>query len=550
MKFGLIAVCAVLLASHPAARAEPPASQTSTASIEGSVLKDPGAEPLKKAVIELIGDNQDDPVNYTATTEADGHFKIAGVRAGRYVVFVERTGYISVDAHHHQSEGIAISVEPDQQLKDLKFCMLAAAVLTGRVVDDDGDPMPNVNVAVLRRNVSDRTGQLDLAGADRTNDIGEYRISGLAPGRYFVSATPALDFQSIATQPKDDTSGKLQLNYVPTYYPNTTDRAQASTVELRSGEETPIDFSLVRTPTARIRGTIGNLAAGAHAVVTLHSAESNLVFNETDAGKDGTFTLRDVAPGTYTLMAIEETGETPRLARQTITVSGSNLEGLRLNPLPGATLRGQVRVLGQSNVDFSTLRLYLQPTDDNPEALNAASRIGDDLFHVRADGSFEWKNIPAGSYYVEEASGKAGWIISSVLLDGRDISDSELSVNGGHLTLTVTLSAEGASVEGTVTNDKDQPVAGAVVVAVPAPRFRKRQSRYQRTVTDQRGQFRMRGLVPGDYSLFAWEGLEGNDYLDPDFLKLYGSRGVSVRLEKSQARAISLRLLPLPEDQP
>ncbi|HKS95415.1 MAG TPA: carboxypeptidase-like regulatory domain-containing protein, partial [Terriglobia bacterium] len=533
MKLGLIVACAAVLVLSPAGLSAH-SSEAVQASVEGSVVKDPGGEPLKKAVVELIGDAQDEPANYTATSEPDGHFRISAVRPGRYVIFVEHPGYISVDAHHHHAEGITISVDPGQQLKDLQLHMLAASVLTGRVVDEDGDPMPNVNVAVLGRSVSSRNGQLDVVGTDRTNDIGEYRISGLPPSRYFISATPTLDFQAIATPPKEAAAaGKLQLAYVATYYPNTTDRSQAATVELRPGEETPIDFSLVRTPTARLSGTVANLAPGAHAVVTLHSAESSLVFNETDAGKDGSFELRNVAPGNYTLMAIEDSGDKSRIARQSINVNGGNLDSLRLNPVPGATIHGQVRTPGRA-FDFSQLTLYLEPTDGNPEALNAAARIGEDPFHVKADGAFEWKNIPAGSYYVEAASNKHdNWIVDSVLLDGRDISDSELNVGGGVLSLTVTLSPDGATVEGAVVDEKNQPASGAVVVAVPAARFRKRQSRYQRVVTDQRGHFQMRGVIPGDYSLFAWETLDGNAYLDPDFLKLYDARGTSLHLEKS-----------------
>jgi len=550
MKLGLNAACAALLAVFVSVAAV--GGEANPASIEGTVSKDPGGEPLKKAIIEMIGEAQDEPANYTATSEQDGHFKISGVRPGRYVVFVERTGFIAVDAHHHhQTEGVPISIEPGQQLKDVELRMQPAAVLTGRVTDEDGDPMPNVNVAVLHRNLAGHGSQLDLVGADRTNDIGEYRLSGLPPGRYFVSATPVLDFQSIATPSKDPAAQtKLQLAYVATYYPNTTDRSQASTVEMRPGEETPIDFSLVRTQTARLQGTVANLAPGAHTVVALHSSESSLVFNETDVGKDGKFELRDVAPGSYTLMAIEDAGQQPRIARQTINVNGANLDGIRLTPQPGATIRGQIRMAGRSNFDFSQLAAYLQPTDGNEEALNAAVHSGD-AFHVKADGTFEWKNIPAGTYSIEAISSRHDeWIIQSALLDGREVSDSEFSVGGGTLSLTITMSPESAALEGAVVDEKSQAVAGAVVVAVPPARFRKWQSRYERVIRDQRGHFRIRGVIPGEYSVFAWEALEGNAYLDPDFLKQYEARGTTVRLEKSSTKNVSLPVLPLPEDQP
>src|SRR5208282_6251683 len=121
------------------------AAQTSTAAravIAGVVTKDPGSEPVKKALIELIAESQSDGGNYTALSSVDGGFRIENILPGRYRLFVERTGYQEVDKHQRRTEGRVLTLGAGQELKDLVIRLQLAAVVEGRVTDEDGDPMP------------------------------------------------------------------------------------------------------------------------------------------------------------------------------------------------------------------------------------------------------------------------------------------------------------------------------------------------------------------------------------------------------------------------
>jgi hypothetical protein len=176
---------------------------------------------------------------------------------------------------------------------------------------------------------------------------------------------------------------------------------------------------------------------------------------------------------------------------------------------------------------------------------------------VNADGSFEWKNVPPGHYSVQisDASAMPDWFLKSGSGGARDAADAGFSVNGGTTTIDLVASANGATAEGVATNqkdgpEKDEPVADAVIVAVPESRFRSRPDRYRKAITDQSGRFTLRGLPPGDYTLFAWESIDGEAYFNPEFLKSYEGQGKALHLNEGDRASVQLKAIPAVEDQP
>ena len=201
-------LCVILLAaglvvaqesssSVASSQASPESSASAHALLEGIVTRDPGSEPVKKALIELIAESQNDGANYTALTAADGSFRMENIKPGRYRLFVERTGYQEIDKHHRHTEGRVLTLTAGQEVKDVAIILQAAAVVEGRVTDEDGDPLAEAQVAVLRQTFVQGHSHWEQSGAERTNDLGEYRIAGLAPGKYFVAVTPPPDFRSL-----------------------------------------------------------------------------------------------------------------------------------------------------------------------------------------------------------------------------------------------------------------------------------------------------------------------------------------------------------------
>ena len=520
----------------------------SRVSIEGIVTKDPTSEPVKKALIELIAENQAEGGDYTATTGPDGTFRIENILPGRYHLFAERTGLLETDKNHGQ----VLTLTAGQSVQDLHIRLQAAAVVRGRVTDEDGDPLANAEVSVLRQTFNSGHNHFEQAGAERTNDLGEYRIANLPPGNVYVSVVPPPDFKNLIEQAgvagRDARSAageKPGTSYQTTYYPGTTDRSQAAPIQLHAGDDFPIDFTMIPSPSLSIRGTVVNLPPRTSASIMLQSRDFGLVLNGTEMHKDGSFVIRDVSPGNYTILATVDGAPVPMTARQALQVA-SSVDGLRLAPQPGATVRGRLRLEGgggPGTFDPDRLFLALQAVDGEQEGTVLMGENFSNLTHVAADGTFQWVDVPAGNYYVQMAgdndAGKA-WYLKSALAGGRDINESGISINGGLVALDLVASANGGLVEGTVTDHRGEPIPNAVVVAVPEARMRSRVDRYRKTVSDQSGHFSLRGLRPGQYTLLAWESVNGEAYYNPEFLQRYEGRGSVLRVAEGERKTLQL----------
>ena len=530
----------------------------SRATIEGIVTRDPDSQPVKKALIELIADNQAQGGNYTTLTGPDGAFRIENITPGRYHLFAERSGLLDTHKQRGRTDGKILTLTAGQELKDLQLRLQAAAVIHGRVTDEDGDPLPNAEVTALHQTFIAGHKHWEQAGAERTNDLGEYRIANLPAGNVYISVSPPPDFKSLIENagPTADTrntkaDSSPSTTYQTTYYPGTADRSQATPIPLHPGDEFPANFTLTPSPSLSIRGSVVNVPPRASATIMLQSRDFSLVLNGAEMHKDGSFVIHDVSPGSYTIMASIEGSPVPMTARQSLQVGSTNVEGLRLSPQPGATMQGRMRVEARNaagRFDPERVFLALQSVDsEQDEGMLAGRESFSNLAHVARDGSFQWTDVPAGSYYVQvmgDTTANEGWFVKSVATGGRDVNESGINVDGGTVSLDLVISANGGVVEGVVVDRKGEPVANAVVVAVPEARMRSRIDHYRKTVTDQTGRFSLRGLRPGDYTVFAWENVDGEAFYNPDFLKLYEGRGSAMHVSEADRKSLQLEAIP------
>ncbi len=533
-----------LTVQQPLQQQAPPVEKCT---IEGQVVKVTG-EPLNKARVMLRRAESRDP-GYATTTDASGKFLLKDVAPGRYRLFVSRQGYLQ-QKHAQRGagrQGSILTLTPGTRMRDLVFKMIPAAVITGRVYGEDGEPLQSANVLLLRYSFFGGRRQLTPSGSGRTNDRGEYRIFGLAPGRYFVSASYPRGLTGVSSGIRfSATEGQHDEGYAPSYYPGTTDPNAAASVEVHAGEEFPgIDFMLTLARAYRIRGRVFNSITGQparNAQIVLYPREAGtrsfFIQNRALVSKpQGAFELRNVLPGSYTLHAVWLDQNKSYSGRLSIDVGESDVEAVEVTIAPGIELAGSVHVEG-GKLTLTDLRVLL-------ESRKEFVFFGGGGASIKKDGRFTIQNVGEGSYNLSVASLPENFYLKSVRAGGDELLDNGLTVAKGTAfpSVEVVISGAGGRVEGLVTNQKDLPISGALVVLVPEPARRAQTALYKTTTTDQFGRFSLKGIRPGEYKLFAWEDVEPGIYQDPEFLRPLESRGKTVRIEESSGQTVELKVI-------
>jgi len=176
-------------------RSAPASPVAGTASISGVVLTTEAAPaPVRRA--RVTARSEAHPNGFSATTDDQGRFGIRDVPAGRYAVQATKPAWLSADygAMRPGRPGTEVVVADGQRLQDVSIRMSRAGVITGRVIDRSGQPVPTVTVGASRYVFSEVTGERTLqrfSGSDTlTDDEGVYRMFGLVPGEYIIAASP------------------------------------------------------------------------------------------------------------------------------------------------------------------------------------------------------------------------------------------------------------------------------------------------------------------------------------------------------------------------
>jgi len=569
----------LFLASFPAAAqqpGQPPAEKPpEKCTLEGQVVKAGSGEPLKKARLALSKvEGRGEPVR--AVTGADGRFLLEDIEPGRYRLYVERNGYVGQEYSQRQpnSPGAILTLLPGQRLRDLVFKLIPAAVVAGRVYDEDGEPVPGAMVQAHRYGYDRGRRQLFPAEQASTDDRGEYRLFGLAPGSYYISATytPGTSYMAMGramTMRGGLGGGPEEESYAPTYYPGTNDPDRATAMDVRGGDEVGgVDILLLPMRAVRIRGRVFNAITGKPGDASVHLFPRKTSFrffsqNEARVDEQGRFEIRRVTPGSNVLTAQWFGGEEREIyvASLPLEVGDTNMEGIELVVTRGVEVSGRLRVEGAPAT--SPARADEQGTEGQSETspgplklteLHVAIRPPEGglsfspLAAVKKDGTFSVKNLSTGEHRVSvgpQAALPGDYYLKSARLAGDDVLEEGLTVAGPvQDTLELVLSAAGGRVDGVVLTEEGKPFSGARVVLVPDERRRKRDDLFKTTATDQYGRFSLRGIAPGDYQLYAWENIEPGAQMDSEFLRRYEKQKTDVRVREGDRLAQELTVIP------
>jgi Carboxypeptidase regulatory-like domain/Polysaccharide lyase family 4, domain II len=533
--------------STPTSAAPASKDPKALASIEGRTLGVDGS-PLRKTTLTLrpsMSGSGEMPQGFTTTSDAEGKFIFDGIDAGRYTLQGQHPGYSqsTYGAKKGSGAGTMLTVTPGQHMRDVNFSLTLQAVISGKVLDDEGDPVSRAQVQVLQRVYSNGKRQAFPAGQAQTDDDGTYKISTVRPGRYFFSAAPPRmnTYENLRKAGPVD-AGKPEEDLITTFYPGVLDLNEATAIEVVAGRDMPgTDIRLRKSAVFRVKGKIGGSlpADSGQRLRVIISRRDAYVFNiggpsTAVVEKDGSFELRGVSPGSYSLVATTMQGMMKTLGRQNLEVGNRNVDDIALIVQPGGSLRGSVRLERSPAADSS------QPPPDLSRVrvnLNASAGLmtGVPQGSVKADGTFSFEDVAAEKYRLNVYGNPDGTYLKSARLGNQDVLAGDMDLSGGigGATLDIVIGPGAGQIEGTVQDDKQQQAPGTVLSLVPDPLDTYKMYLYKVSTTDQNGHFVIANVAPGKYRLYAWEDIENGGQFDPDFMKKVEDLGPKVTVDEN-----------------
>jgi hypothetical protein len=534
----LLAFCPSMLPQTPAA---------ASARVEGQLVDAGTGDGIRKGWLTLRAADAR-TTGYTTISDSNGNFVFEDVDPGRYSLVAEHAAYLRATNVRGQ-----ITAAAGEVVKAGRIALTAQGVISGKVTDEGGDPLPGgVQVQVSRWRWDSQTGVRTLTQIRQTSadDQGNFRLSGLAAGSYFLSAyggrtTAAFD---------DRTVMRGSEAYTTTYYPGASAPDGATPITVAAGGDVAnVNLSLRKVHVARLRGAARDVSSGEMAnQIALHLVpEGGYAISPTtnDAVavvQNGVFEFPRVVPGNYAIVAPDNGGSAHLVGRYDVAVGGADVNGILFPLGPGAAVEGRFKGAGggfnaATSAESAPAGFVFALRSADGASLNLAARS------EGADATQRVSGIPPGRYWVDVRTPprSANAYVKSIRFGETDATLKPIDIGTGpQPVLEVLISPTGGTVSGTVRNDKGDSTPAAQVVLAPASRELGSIQRLVKTAAAAQGTFSFTGVAPGDYLLLALEGGETGALRDPSFRDALADQGVKVTVQESSMLTIDVPLIP------
>jgi protocatechuate 3,4-dioxygenase beta subunit len=455
-------------------------------------------------------------------------YELTNVPAGTYSLTAARAGYLTLQygQRRPREAGRTLEVKAGDTIEGIDLALPKGGVIAGHITDELGDPAPGVRVEATEFRYIRGQRVLVAARAATSNDTGEYRLGGLEPGAYQVRAS--------ARELWETDDGKQTLAYAVTYYPGVTAAEQPQWLNVHLGQEASgIDIRLIAGRAARITGVVEGangepLADQAVSLDNIGRTTGGALSFAQGAGStrtdaQGAFEFAKLPPGEY----MAYSGDQKNRVAMRAVVSDGDVQHVVLTPRRGTAIRGTVRSDEEAPLPFPAARVRVVPISSDPQDVlpgwNAARE--------RAPGSnWTFEISEADGKYLFRATGlPPDWMLKSVTLDGRDITDVPLTVTRGAADvegMQVVLSRKGGRIAGDVVNAAGAPAPETtVIVFADDPALWGLASRYVKAVRPEKSaRFTVTGLPAATYRVAALDFVVEGQWEDQEFLRsLHGS---------------------------
>jgi len=520
---------------------------------EGTARNSVTQLPLGKVSIQLIPANGS--VGYSGSSKADGSFRFAGVVAGDYGLQAQRAGY-SAQWVLTDNSGHAIStlhLAPGQTVTGNHLWFMPESSISGTVIGFDGEPLPSAAVTLIARKWRNGKRVYVGAGSATTGDTGEYHLSSLAPGRYFLYAGPPQEGPlagSILEAP-----GKPEMRIAGRYYPNASQLDGAAAIDLGPGDRVPaIDWKLPLAPVFHLTGS-ADPGPSENAGVALKPQYNGQMLDwageGAPIGKDGKFDIAGVTPGSYFLYSFDDSLHDRLVsAKLPVIVAAQNLAGVTAPKVARFDLKGQVRAEGAAAPDKIPVQIFYEGSEAD-EYTSFQRRA-----EPQPDGTFAIRDLTPDRYTIRIANldtGKeGGFYLKSVRVDGVDAAGRGIDLTGGPAdNVELILSDAVGSVTGTVrwpetksnSETVPEPAAELTIVTIPE-NVESKDTRPIAAYLDQDGHFRLSDLEPGTYRVFAVTNYDDGLWRNAEFQRRIAARGTPLEVAEKATARITVPVLP------
>ena len=550
-----------------AARPSDPSAK-GTAIIRGRILLGDG-RAARRAAVRLLRPGDSTPRAVSA--DLAGRYEFTEVRAGEYRVSAGKPGYLGLEygQRRPQEPGTLLAIRAGETLDHVDVTLPVSGAISGRVVDEHGDPVEAVAVTLLQSVFAGNRRQLvpvPAIGGNATDDQGSYRLFAVPPGQYVVGANPV--------------DAVLPPGYTATYVPGSASASGAKPLTVGVSQAAlGVDIALARVATARLSGiVVDSTGKAAMARVSLipasRSGGGGIVESLSKVSEpDGRFEIASVAPGVWVLQAVAVAAPGPRppqegaFVSQLVSVSGAGLRDIRLQLSAGSRVMGRVVFDGTGSADPAAVMIGTLPADPDrapfmigvvalPNGVvtgtpATATSPATGTAQVQANGTFQLDGLN-GPRRFRLARAPASWSVKAVRVNGRDVTDEPLSFGRQDESLSdveIVLTNRAASIGGVVADARGQPAAGCAVIVFATDADRWYQGSRFLTFTRVRsdGTFDVANLPAGDYYAAAVDWMQGNEsygeWQDPAFLTSITPRAARVLLADGQAMSVTPRLI-------
>jgi hypothetical protein len=464
-----------------------------------------------------------------ARTDADGRFVFEKLPPSTYTVRVGPTNFFPppIGGTSATSATASVTVDGGQRVSNLAFSLVPGGVIHGLIRDDDGLPAPVISVWAMRVTYRDSRKTLENARAVQSDDRGEFRLSGMPPGEYYVRA-----------------SGTVNGKPVLAYYPGATNVESSALIRVRGGDELVADMRIPPTTLFRISGkivnTIPELVSDPQGFVlmprdrNIDDGTATILPNLATGKEPGYFEIRAL-PGSYDLMpAARATGAGNNYyytARVPLEVRDRDIEGITVTLTRGAELTIQVNARAVPSLSLPSVRLGLRPVDAFPSPL-AINLLGPRP--VSPDAKVQFGPVPEGAYALTIPAA-TGFYVADMRQSGRSVLDQGRITVGKDSAdpVEVILAADGGRIEGAV-EGADKTSTTVRVSLIPEGTRHDNLLLYRRASAVQ-GRFVLNDVPPGNYRLYAWEDLPNGADENAEFMAQYATLGRAVTVRAGVA---------------